>query len=737
MSCALWRLHESIDRNDANELFLLSIQSEARRIAENLNIIVRSAKDLEVMITAMSKRPDLEIFGDVERELGVAQKVAKDTTSSNEEHHEIANPIGEDDNLHTEGEKSAEETTKSQSPASSDAGRSKIPPSIVDNVSPEDANAADKNGNRHTTILAEESKTLGENNSSKEHTFKKSGEHHGVPEDGLAFKSDNRAISESPKIATADVSLTETVLPRESAANVNPPVFTPPEHQGAKSVSLEVSEVKEASSRTATQAFKEPEDSDEEVVVFVPQPKRFSAQKKLAHQSSRPSTPNTQIHTPKQLQKQQAIADQSSEPSTSVGNLQAPLQVEVPTLPKAKQAGRGRKPTAGHGSHGQSQPSASPTVIDPDAFGRSFAVNPNRSPRTVDHRLHHRPRPSLENTQLTLKPQGNHQNGIRTSSPNANHRRHSPRLSSNLTTKDHEFADSVINGVQHASPQNKLHDSNTGKTLKDTRKADVAPIVIAKSMALSASVADAGEPISRKAFPEAQLDPIGTPPKRVASIQPTSVNGHPKIQGRPKPSESGSNTSDDLTPRNSISASRSHVQKAEGHSNPQSSVSATKPKRHLAEANEFIPRGVMSTQLKPQTAEVESFESRSAMQAREKSPIFNINESMPPKLMSPPGQMQQAETDDFVRRSVMTRDKSPKASIQRPASGSGTLLQEKGEQAETNGLLPKNAMPARTRVRTPDPYHIEPRASMPDVQYVLKSGSTRAATRGKGRLWQP
>lgn len=95
----------------------------------------------------------------------------------------------------------------------------------------------------------------------------------------------------------------------------------------------------------------EPEDSEEEVVVFNPRAKRLSAQKQQASKQISPER-HPQNHEP------------------------APLPVEASPMPQA-QSSKPTSPERTNQTKPRKQPKPrAPVVIDPDAFGRDFASNP-------------------------------------------------------------------------------------------------------------------------------------------------------------------------------------------------------------------------------------------------------------------------------------------------------------------------------------------------------------------------
>ena len=116
-------------------------------------------------------------------------------------------------------------------------------------------------------------------------------------------------------------------------------------------------------------ATEEPEDSDEEVVVFEPRAKRMSAPPQ-AHRQASPAKPSvSQVHEPEPM----PLADENTIKDHAHGFKQ----------PSPDRAGPSK-------SRRQPKPRA-PVVIDPDAFGRDFASNPRPHHHAPHPRSHQRP----------------------------------------------------------------------------------------------------------------------------------------------------------------------------------------------------------------------------------------------------------------------------------------------------------------------------------------------------------
>ena len=115
----------------------------------------------------------------------------------------------------------------------------------------------------------------------------------------------------------------------------------------------------------------EPEDSEEEVVVFNPRAKRLSAQQ----QAPQPSAEEKPAHS-KQGSEGKTL-------HTKHLSLEEPSKLQQPIPGKSMPAKQHRPP----------KPRAAPVIIDPDAFGRDFASNPQTNQQN-GFRSH--PRPSSQ-----------------------------------------------------------------------------------------------------------------------------------------------------------------------------------------------------------------------------------------------------------------------------------------------------------------------------------------------------
>jgi len=610
MSCALWRLHEHIDRNDINELFLLSDQTEIRTVAEKLNITVRSTQELKQLLASKIETIDLATFGDLEREFGVQRKTSespslngvasvhpdaeasqqpRNGSTISEEKTDRPTLVGE--NGRVNGSQLLHEEAQRQA----DTRREEI---LANGLEVAQISPAIGVGDGKTTVeepLVESTVTIFEATAPPKLAWSavlKAGSHGAkrALEDGenvngfMTNKSHNTIPQDSPtqqqqRNMNSESRSSPTTSPPPQVDATKPVQSTENEKIDAPAISsLPMAAMSTPLIRNHT--ADEPEDSDEEVVVFKPSAKRYSTQKKPTQQNSSPSTPITPFQqntsTPV-IQPQQKPMNESPKPA-----------VLKPHPQPRPGSSHGRNPMLI--SHGHPQPKSSPTVIDPDAFGRSFAVNTNAGPHNLHNpRSHHYPKPPTQKgppTQVSRSPR----------------RSHARNNSSHQTLRD------------------------------DSQRLSPAP----------------------EAKPE--LSPRVSPRRRSRGFD--SGNGAQKAF--------------DPTP----GAGRR----------------PTTPGSKTAEADDFVSRSAFSeAQFKPQALQAMPFE------APELIPRLQMTEAQPKAVLPTPKAFE--TTDDFVPRSAISQE------LYKP------------------------------RVSEPD--FIEPRASMPDVQYVLKSGSTRASARGRGRLWTP
>ncbi|KAL2038286.1 hypothetical protein N7G274_008935 [Stereocaulon virgatum] len=422
MSCALWRLHESVHRNDPNQLFLLCNQPEICAVAQKLNITVRSVEEIRHLMAAKADKTGLEDFGDLEKEFGDQLKGAK-ASATNCAFEEGGDAVvkSDGDNFVNHEERmndsmsSGNTADTNYSHFTDEAHDSTLQAHGEDltNIKPDEEGLQPVSGNGTEQAQSEEAldksslplveasipeksawKTRSVLPVDKTHVgdLQKRLEAFHVT-DGTTSTEDSRtspwnAIDHNGQKAHAFIP--KPTSPAISASQTQP--ATPiAKHATPSSQVINT----QPNSHQITSGF---EDSDEEEIVFKPQPKRYSAQRKPAQQNSRPSTPKTQ--TP------QKPEDTRSEAAT----------LKSQSQPQSKPVNHGRNTMVI--GHVHPRPTSSPTVIDPDAFGRNFAVNTNPSPHGLHNpRSHHRPRSSAQSGQGPQPTRSPRRQNVRTSPP--------------------------------------------------------------------------------------------------------------------------------------------------------------------------------------------------------------------------------------------------------------------------------------------------------------------------------
>ena len=637
MSCALWRIHESIDRNDSNQLFVLTDQQRIRDVAQSLNIQVRSAQDLAEYITSRVEPRNSDLIGDLERDFGteVAQKAVTvngfDTKAENQrKKEEIARVEAkfrgdEDQRTSAEEGKGEQETfaegvsTESRKIPSGlalevrSAGKGAISekahtvPADMGEVKSSPTDSVDEKALREDDRLLNPAASLIEDNVSDQsvasaqpvkNPWNKTAPKHLVelphvsdPTPREAASRPRRSSVKSPAGSDKDFHEKQSLVPVSNLAGqrAEPFDFTATSAVVEQPANKTIPSPKESEAK-AEEKIKEGselEDSEEEVVVF--KPKRSSAQGKPGLQTSRPSTANTE--------RQAARPEQTTRPLEAASQL--------PSEPASY------KRVSSGASHAHPAPSNGPPVIDPDAFGRGFAVNTNPNPRG-GMRARHSPRSSVQNAQA---------NRSRRSSSHQQPRLSPSRLSPHASPySEHRVVEQPQEQLTFSQPiQAPTGGHYTPPKVPEPRK-EYLPMN--------------GQPLQ---------PPIGTP--RQAAKAPQQ---EPDFVRNPRP-----------VPHQDLDFVR----------NPRALPAPRRntPPHPRAKDPEF-DRSVQST---PRSAPLPTF--------------ANGGGAVNPRAAAP---------------------RMPKASLFEP-------------------------MLDHTRAPTSP----EPRTNVPDVQYVLKSGSTREATRGKGKLW--
>lgn len=627
LSCALWRLHESIERNDANQLFLLSDQTETCSVAQKLNILARPPKEVAATIASKTSRNELDTFGDLEQEFGIQQKsatlairnaeevgvengvLANTNEDLSKEEDAMNNSISSEGTVNTDAssivheqdlEKPSSERERKESSINGDYGEDKAKEHNV--IAETTATLAAEKLSEQPAKSVESIKSLVDSIIQQGSEKRLSESVNDLKFDCVKNQSD---LSNQPALENSTVlSWPETLLPQpqngESFQHVQ-------EAQAASGISA--SKLSTAHSTPSLEAAQELEDSDEEVVVFIPQPKRFSAQHKPAQQGSRPSTPKEQP--------QQKPAGQSPQKSS--------------VRPQSK--GKGARHSPNPSFVGQTHPQIlnSPTVIDPDAFGRDFRVNINSSPRPPNHpnsHSNHRARGNGQNAQTGQVPRHLPRQLARTSPPRNTAQENSRRLPP-IPGPAPKDAPNHRRQASRTSPRRTPVPKAQEEMLPDVESIAPTAAAFSKSQHPESHMVEPMSSVPQTAFPTGQLESKVFQPE---TYEPTDHSSGSALPNAPLKSN------------------------------------ATEPR--VYDASEFVPRPPRP---------VREFKPRAPR----------------PKVI---------EAAEFV-----PRDFIPRAAVPRTE--------------------PKQYLP--------EPDSIEPRPSMNDVDYVLKSGSTRASARGRGRLWTP
>ena len=641
MSCALWRLHESIDRNDTNQLFLLSDQTEIRSVAQKLNITVRSCKEVGGTIASKICKIDLDTIGDLERDFGVRQKVVNPSTQdAGEMNGEIYAPdsavggpkdvdvmnlsMTSEGTVNTEASSIGHEQEIEKQSSELEEGKSLVNCDLCEDNLEEQAAMPET----AFTVAAEYvSKTPAMSVESAK----------SLVDSIIQHDSQNRPSGPVNILETSSIHFQTSLATTQALENstAHPPPSTPlPRPQSLETIQ-HMTEVKTINDTATSKhadtplsspigATQEPEDSDEEVVVFVPQPKRLSAQQKPAQQNSRPSTPKEQS--------QQRPAGQS------------PLKSWGKPQPKGKAARHSPNPSVVGQIH--SQAVNSPTVIDPDAFGRDSRVNLNPSPR------------------LPHNPNG-HSNG------HSNHR--------------------VRGNVKNAQ---------------------------AGQVARNSSRQSARTSPPRNAPPQENSQRLTPVPGPAAKNAPNHRRQASRTSLRRGPSPNG----EEMTP--AIGRATTAAQLSQSQLPGPQTLESTKSESEIA-----ITLPNWNT---PSSTNFESATTRAGPDSSQPPFTDFVPRSTIPNGGFKPGELHPRiyDASEFVPRpSRPVRDLKPR--------------QPKPKVFEAAEFVPRDFVPRATTPRvqpkqySPEPEFIEPRPSINDVDYVLKSGSTRASARGKGRLWTP
>ena len=678
MSCALWRIHESIHRNDENQLFALTNQPLVKDVAEKLNISVRSTKQFAVSIAPDHGQGDLNTFGDLEREFGsqctkersavrgraqssqnhlpdnLAQRnglgVVEETVERVEDGQMLERAVSTEvdtstldndhkvNNGHVREIEASAQVEEMLPSITLGIGSHLQTPTRIANESQEMLDAPTKD---QQSVLALAEDILSEASNEQ-----------GLGETNLVMNTQSQPSANNVWSRSFAQALTGQSSQKVLAGpNVDSPDRSENDGSSTKPAlgPFNLSETPHIPAEVAEAS----EDSDEEVVVF--QPKRFSAQKRPAQQSLRPTTPN--------LQNQPRQATQSPRPSSS----------KVHAVPKATTQASNPINTAGSS---QSKSNSGPMpIIDPDAFGRGFAVNTNPHPLsggTRGARPRHSPQPSLKNgifdpSRPVSRPSSSHRQNRSSPahlSPKASPQQ-APRIPIDLSERDRDRSSISVPTVPDTPSQGPPPDLRTQMIN--------APVF---------QPASASKPL-----PEFASDVLSTQAPDGPSKQAPIGSGRPssKVQQQSTP----------IAPQPSFKTPTGPFQ-------PNSAL--VKPTIH----HPFIGAPNQDADLvrNPRAAPIR-------FSNPQQTKLHPANSAFPPRPQSVTSNAQQAV---------------------KAANGAAQVPRQKA--AATRTMKPTLFEPTLDHTRASQPDGFEPKKSaVPEVQYVLKSGSTREQARGKGKLW--
>ena len=759
MTCCLWRIHESIHRNDENQIFVYTDQPSVRAVAQKLNIVVRSTIEIGKIVSSTKNATDLESAGELERDFGVRpvkprHPIRKTGTSdignslpngTHESSTDSQEPIVEEQKeskgLGTAPEelppnveaqqrgvrkgvevKSDHLTTAPQREIQdvSEDPSSSINTSTVKDAAPEpiksDPLSLERTADLHVAMVADTSIEHSLNDDVIKDT--RSMEEEEVQEEATdqALAHALSEMSQEPKFSMESKSFADALLGHQRKHVLPLPAenkISTPERQSTPSriTSLEAAANKPDPKDTKTRGgvpkaqpvtaniHATPEDSDEEIVVF--QPKRLSAQRKPPQPSSRPTTPNVQA---------QATPTRPSLPETAQHLGSSGKRHPSSKVPPKQKHG----PKPGNAVN-EIRPRLNPPVIDPDAFGRDFAVNTSQNVRGNGRgslrggRPRHSPQPSLFDTGPgSMRPTSSHRQ--RRNSPSRVSPKTSPKQPVKTPSKPERH---VTPGHQRQPPS-----SATQKPL--------APVERKETPEQKPTLIGTGRPNSIfSSEPRIQSTPLAAP---VQSISPP-----PALNANAPIFQPGSFSSPFLSsPIQRLSPPQSTPPK-------QPPIGSGRPtsKSKLSDQNDtatFSSTALLAQEDKPSPV----LPTRIPTGPRQQKSDFS---RQPPQLPhSPPT----APNPGFVEpapANITTKVNGAVASHSNGNTGPSSSFHppSRGRGAARGGRPVKPSLfdPEIDHTRA---YHGESAerkgtGSTSEVQYVLKSGSTREQARGRGKLW--
>ena len=678
MSFALWRIHESIHRNDENQLVVLTDQQNVRDVAEKLNIIVRSEKQLRDHIASRSDKGDVNAYGDLERDFGARpiKERAPVKTPLHAPIRRLANGLAQNNGVQGKEEEQHGEQRQEESLTTGPTMELRIDNQansgnihdIASFIQTEMTLPTVKLGigshlsgqaipQMPTSLARDDDRSVGAEKKAEQSALT-------LIEDTILEKSHN----EGPSGANSAINIqsqpsTNNIWSRSFADALTgnttkktspvPIADTPPRSEESRTPNKSpVSPSKLPEQVVApSRAAEEPEDSEEEVVVF--QPKCLSAQKKPAQHSSRPTTPNVQSQ---QSQAAQGLVTSAlRNPVTPNPMHHTPKVINV-------------------NGHLHPRPSSGPLpVIDPDAFGRGFAVNTNPLPHgTNPHgmRSHHSPQSSvktavLDTSRSVSRPSSSHRQ------PCTSPARESPKASPQQV---------------HRTPMatNESMDGTKAMQLPiGTGRPSPGPTADLRTQMINAPVFQ----------PAGVRNPTVFAPKEQSSKQISHI---PAIQAP-------------------IGSGRPSSKTSQQPANVASIAASTQPSGPFQQDPDFI-RG-------PNPRASAPFQ-RQDPQVSRNSRVGASRQLSPQQYVARPGNPSNGQT-------LLS---GPQSNRHAPTRNGGSFPRPRGGMPRP--VKPSLFEPSLDHTREYQPETSEPlSSSVSEVQYILKSGSTREQARGKGKLW--
>lgn len=410
LSYVLWRLHESDKgRADASTLIVLSDDCKTHTVGQKLDIVVKRTEEIRRTIAAQVIQTDRNTLGDLEREFGVraprpeslqnglSSNDGKDVTRSNGMQPLQVNGEGVSDRNHVkvdilnqtsdgkEEEKHNKKEINIKERFENHLDDGTVEDRPTDGCVPQEAiieiECCDLPKQSYSTVI----------DITEEHAAQEKDEHTepaGPGSDEFVSEKISNITAWIKNLAPKLSSISEPnsashqgTYSSTKAGNISPQPQAPMIQQPV--VLQRAAELFTPSHRTPTTSpapalsIEEPEDSDEEVVVFNPKAKRLSAQQKLPQSSPKENVDLKLAQSPK------LNASQS---------------------PKQKVQRSPRKATPAR-QHQAKTPPVAPAIIDPDAFGRSFATNPRANVHNNHPNSRYSPRGSPRRAMRTLEPE--------------------------------------------------------------------------------------------------------------------------------------------------------------------------------------------------------------------------------------------------------------------------------------------------------------------------------------------